>query len=134
MLFLQGTRDDLADLTLVREVCGGLGDRVTLHVVEGADHSFGVLKRSGRTGSEVLDELADTIAGRLGGWSGKPRKMRPATSSSCRAAAAWDVIRPPSDLPPANSLSEGRTSLARATAARTVASRTPGGSGRRAPG
>lgn len=63
MLFLQGTRDDLADLTLVREVCGGLGDRVTLHVVEGADHSFGVLKRSGRTGSEVLDELADTIAG-----------------------------------------------------------------------
>jgi predicted alpha/beta-hydrolase family hydrolase len=63
MLFLQGTRDDLADLTLVREVCGGLGDRVTLHVVEGADHSFGVLKRSGRTGSEVMDELADTIAG-----------------------------------------------------------------------
>ena len=63
MLFLQGTRDDLADLTLVREVCGRLGDRVTLHVVEGADHSFGVLKRSGRTGSEVLEELADTIAG-----------------------------------------------------------------------
>ena len=63
MLFLQGTRDDLADLTLVREVCGGLGDRVTLPVVEGADHSFGVLKRSGRTGSEVMDELADTIAG-----------------------------------------------------------------------
>ena len=63
MLFLQGTRDDLADLTLVREVCAGLGERATLHVVEGADHSFGVLKRSGRTGSEVLDELADTIAG-----------------------------------------------------------------------
>jgi uncharacterized protein len=63
MLFLQGTRDDLADLTLVREVCAGLGDRVTLHVVEGADHSFGVLKRSGRTGPEVLEELADTIAG-----------------------------------------------------------------------
>ena len=50
-------------LTLVREVCAGLGERATLHVVEGADHSFGVLKRSGRTGSEVLDELADTIAG-----------------------------------------------------------------------
>jgi predicted alpha/beta-hydrolase family hydrolase len=63
MLFLQGTRDDLADLTLVREVCLRLGDRATLHVVEGADHSFGVLKRSGRTGSEVLEELADTIAG-----------------------------------------------------------------------
>jgi hypothetical protein len=63
MLFLQGTRDDLADLALIREVCGRLGDRATLHVVEGADHSFGVLKRSGRTGSEVLEELADTIAG-----------------------------------------------------------------------
>ena len=62
MLFLQGTRDDLADLTLIREVCAGLGERATLHVVEGADHSFGVLKRSGRTGTEVLEELADTIA------------------------------------------------------------------------
>ena len=50
MLFLQGTRDDLADLTLVSGVCAGLGDRATLHVVEGADHGFGVLKRSGRTG------------------------------------------------------------------------------------
>ena len=63
MLFLQGTRDDLADLGLVREVCAGLGERATLHVVEGADHSFTVLKRSGRTGSEVLEELAGTIAG-----------------------------------------------------------------------
>jgi uncharacterized protein len=62
MLFLQGTRDDLADLALVRDVCAGLGDRATLHVVEGADHGFGVLKRSGRTGSEVLEELGDTIA------------------------------------------------------------------------
>ena len=63
MLFLQGTRDDLADLGLIREVCGRLGPRATLHVVEGADHSFAVLKRSGRTGAEVLDELADTLAG-----------------------------------------------------------------------
>ena len=62
MLFLQGTRDQLADLPLVREVCDGLGSRATLHVVEGADHSFAVLKRSGRTGAEVLDELADAIA------------------------------------------------------------------------
>jgi predicted alpha/beta-hydrolase family hydrolase len=63
MLFLQGTRDDLADLGLIREVCGRLGARATLHVVEGADHSFAVLKRSGRTGAEVLDELAGTLAG-----------------------------------------------------------------------
>jgi hypothetical protein len=59
MLFLQGTRDDLADLALIREVTGRLGPRATLHVVEGADHSFAVLKRSGRTGGEVMKELGD---------------------------------------------------------------------------
>lgn len=62
MLFLQGTRDDLADLGLIREVTGRLGPRAALHIVEGADHSFGVLKRSGRTGDEVLDELAGATA------------------------------------------------------------------------
>jgi uncharacterized protein len=62
MLFLQGTRDDLADLGLVTGVCGGLGELATLHVVDGADHAFSVLKRSGRTDAEVLDELADTTA------------------------------------------------------------------------
>ncbi len=62
MLFLQGTRDDLADLELITDVCGGLGPRATLHVVEGADHSFGVLKRSGRTGEEVMEELVTSIA------------------------------------------------------------------------
>jgi predicted alpha/beta-hydrolase family hydrolase len=61
MLFLQGTRDDLADLALIRGVCSGLDARATLHVVNGADHSFSVLKRSGRTDAQVLAELADTI-------------------------------------------------------------------------
>ena len=60
-LFLQGTRDKLADLELLRPVCGRLGKRTTLHVVEGGDHSFHVLKRSGRTHGEVLDELADAV-------------------------------------------------------------------------
>lgn len=63
MLFLQGTRDDLADLPLITGVCHRLDARATLHVVEGADHSFSVLKRSGRTDDQVLDELADTITG-----------------------------------------------------------------------
>ncbi|MGH7568162.1 MAG: alpha/beta hydrolase family protein [Gemmatimonadales bacterium] len=58
MLFLQGTRDDLADLTLLGPVCARLGNRATLHVVDGADHSFKVLKRSGRTDAEALDEVA----------------------------------------------------------------------------
>ena len=61
MLFLQGTRDDLADLALVTGVCGDLGSRATLHVVDGANHVFEVLKRSGRTNEEVREELGRTI-------------------------------------------------------------------------
>jgi predicted alpha/beta-hydrolase family hydrolase len=61
MLFLQGTRDDLADLGLLRPIVVRLGDRATLHVVEHADHMFHVLKRSGRTEDEVMEELVDTI-------------------------------------------------------------------------
>ena len=62
MLFLQGTRDKLADLDLLRPVIGRIGARATLHVVDGADHSFEVLKRSGRTPADVLEELAQTVA------------------------------------------------------------------------
>jgi predicted alpha/beta-hydrolase family hydrolase len=62
MLFLQGTRDTLADLDLLRPIVERVGAKATLHVVEGADHSFAVLKRSGRTAADVLDELADTVA------------------------------------------------------------------------
>jgi predicted alpha/beta-hydrolase family hydrolase len=65
MLFLQGTRDTLANLDLVRQVTTPLAPRATLHVVEGADHGFEVLKRSGRTNEEVLVELLATIAGWL---------------------------------------------------------------------
>ena len=62
MLFLQGTRDTLADLPLVREVTEGLGKRATLHVVDGADHGFHVLVRSGRTDEQVRQDLLDTMA------------------------------------------------------------------------
>ncbi len=62
MLFLQGTRDTLADLTLLRPVCAKLAPRATLHVVDMADHSFHVLKRSGKRDSDVLNELARTVA------------------------------------------------------------------------
>jgi hypothetical protein len=61
MLFLQGTRDDLADLSLLRPICDELGSKATLHVIEGADHSFHVLKRSGTTDAEVLAGLALTV-------------------------------------------------------------------------
>jgi len=61
MLFLQGTRDDLADLTLLGPVREALGALARLHIIDGADHSFHVLKRSGRTDTEVLAELAGTV-------------------------------------------------------------------------
>lgn len=61
MLFLQGTRDELADLGLITDVCRDLGPEATLHVVEGANHGFEVLKRSGRTEEEVRTELVRTI-------------------------------------------------------------------------
>ncbi len=62
MLFLQGTRDTLADLTLLVQVVERLGKLATLRVIEHADHMFHVLKRSGRTEEQVLDELAMAVA------------------------------------------------------------------------
>jgi len=62
LLFLQGTRDALAGLPLLTPIVRELGPRATLHVVEHADHGFHVLKKSGRTDEQVLDELADQIS------------------------------------------------------------------------
>ena len=66
MLFLQGTRDELADTTLVQALAGRLGERATLKMIDGADHSFHVLARSGRNDAQVLTELLDTLAAWLG--------------------------------------------------------------------
>jgi uncharacterized protein len=62
MLFLQGDRDDFAELELLKPVINRLGERATLHLVEGGDHSFHVLKRSGRSDAEVMGELVREIA------------------------------------------------------------------------
>jgi predicted alpha/beta-hydrolase family hydrolase len=62
MLFLQGTRDTLADLKLLRPICAKLGAVAALHIIDKADHSFHVLKSSGRNDAEVLRELAETAA------------------------------------------------------------------------
>jgi hypothetical protein len=62
LLFVQGDRDELAGLRRLRPVVARLGARATLHIVKAADHSFDVQVRSGRTRSEVLDEIADTVA------------------------------------------------------------------------
>ncbi len=66
MLFLQGTRDALAELSLLKPVVKDLGARATLRLLEGADHSFHVLKSSGRNDREVMDEALDAFAAWVG--------------------------------------------------------------------
>jgi len=71
MLFVQGTRDDLAEIGRMRAATAELGARATLHVVEDGDHSFRVLKRSGRSAPDVMKEIRDALVA----W------MRPLASS-----------------------------------------------------
>jgi predicted alpha/beta-hydrolase family hydrolase len=63
MLFLQGTRDDLAHLFHLKPVVAGLGPRATLKLFENADHFFRVPAKSGRSNAEVTTELLDALAG-----------------------------------------------------------------------
>src|SRR5437667_5683051 len=67
MLFLQGDRDEFADLKLLGPVIKQLGERATLHLVAGGDHSFHVLKRSGRTDGDVMGELVQAMVD----WTGR---------------------------------------------------------------
>jgi hypothetical protein len=60
MLFLQGTRDALADLTLLRPICAALGARATLVEFDGADHGFHLTKSRGGA-RDVLAELARAL-------------------------------------------------------------------------
>ena len=62
LLFVQGTRDKLADIELVRTLAGQLGERATLMEIAEADHSFHVLARSGRKDPQVLQEVLDGAA------------------------------------------------------------------------
>jgi predicted alpha/beta-hydrolase family hydrolase len=66
MLFLQGTRDELAELALLRGAVQALGDRATLHLEDDADHAFHVRVRSGRTDAQVVQALADAMAAWFG--------------------------------------------------------------------
>jgi predicted alpha/beta-hydrolase family hydrolase len=61
MLFIQGTRDTLAVLDHLRPIVERLSDRATLQVIDGADHSFHVLKRSGRSEDDVRAEIAAAV-------------------------------------------------------------------------
>lgn len=62
LLFLQGTRDELADLTLLKPLVKRLGKRATLKLYEDGDHSFHVRVRSGRTDAQVFEEMMDDLA------------------------------------------------------------------------
>jgi len=62
MLFLQGTRDTLAELTLIEPLAERLGKLATLTLLEAADHSFHVPARSGRTDVQVRSEMLGSVA------------------------------------------------------------------------
>jgi predicted alpha/beta-hydrolase family hydrolase len=66
MLFLQGTRDDFADLDFLKPVVNRLGSTATLKLFENADHSFHVSAKSGRTDAEIMAELLDALASWIG--------------------------------------------------------------------
>ena len=74
MLFMQGTRDQLADLQLLQTHVGQLGARATLKLFQDADHSFHVPARTGRKDSDIMVEMSDALAD----WIGKaiPRTAR----------------------------------------------------------
>jgi uncharacterized protein len=70
MLFVQGSRDELADLGLLRPIVERLGAHATLHILDDADHSFHVPARSGRKDFEVRNDALDGVCAwldRLGG-------------------------------------------------------------------
>jgi uncharacterized protein len=61
MLFLSGTRDELANTDLLRSVCNSLGKRATLHSLETADHGFRILKRSRKSEEDIFVEMARIV-------------------------------------------------------------------------
>lgn len=62
MLFLQGTRDRLAEIGLIEELCGRLGSHARLEIYPEADHSFHVPKSSGRSDTEIMATMLDAVA------------------------------------------------------------------------
>jgi predicted alpha/beta-hydrolase family hydrolase len=67
MLFLQGAKDKLAELSLLEPMLHKLGRNASLHIVADADHSFHVPARSGRRDADVMTEILDAVAA----WAGK---------------------------------------------------------------
>ena len=78
MLFIQGTRDDFAQPELLNQVVESLAAEVTLHPVQGGDHSFKMLKSTGRSAQDVMMEIADALAL----WMASIVSGKPATRAS----------------------------------------------------
>lgn len=76
VLCMNGTRDPFCDRTLMEQTLAGIGRNWRMHWLEGADHSFHVLKSSGRTNDEVLAEIAEESRVWLAGLSGRPYKRQ----------------------------------------------------------
>jgi uncharacterized protein len=72
MLFLSGTRDEMANLDLLRPVCKKLGKCATLHLLDTADHGFRILKRSRKSEEDVFDEMARVLKE----WVGRGRSVK----------------------------------------------------------
>jgi uncharacterized protein len=66
MLFLQGARDDFAELDYLKPVVKGLGSRATLTLFDHANHSFHVPAKSGRNDADVMEDLLDVLAAWIG--------------------------------------------------------------------
>jgi predicted alpha/beta-hydrolase family hydrolase len=84
MLFLQGTRDELAAQDLLQPLAQRLGERAALALFDDADHSFHVRARSGRTDAQTLTEMLETAAGWMRGEATRPstRATRSAPGSA----------------------------------------------------
>jgi uncharacterized protein len=67
MLFLQGTKDEFAELDLLKPLVKRLGKGATLHLIDDANHSFRVPAKTGRKEADVMAELADTLAAWIDG-------------------------------------------------------------------
>ena len=73
MLFLQGTRDELAELELLEPLISRLGAQATLQLSQDANHAFHVPARSGRTDEQVLEGLIDSFSAWTGSVTAQPR-------------------------------------------------------------
>jgi predicted alpha/beta-hydrolase family hydrolase len=70
MLFLQGTKDEFAELDLLKPLVKSLGKAAAIHLIDQGNHSFRVPAKTGRKEPEVMAELADTLVGWMNGLIG----------------------------------------------------------------